>query len=199
MAIKQTSDHAGLQLIKDWHGVALTGGLCVAIYMFQILHAPITLTLALAYIPLAYTTYHSGLVPGITAASVLFVSSLLIPGIDLNRAIQIGLAAYGMAIPMGILQSKGKFWDRLNGNLSKIAEIRLLTKFLMKNHTNMNPGLVYRLLDEIDDRAGNLEAVVYGWLQFRQEIDQTKAELESGLLQQAQQEMTDGRPQTKIN
>jgi glucose-6-phosphate-specific signal transduction histidine kinase len=169
-------------MARKWHGVLLTTGGVIIIFLSS-RFIPLTgLTLALAFIPLAYTAYHGGLYPGLAAATIITIATIFIE-INVIRGLQIAIAAFGIAIPMGLLREKGQMMQ--NGHLSKITEIRLLARFLLDHRKTMNDGLIFRFLSEIEDRAGNLEAQVALWRNLHQEIAETKAVFAQSQLMQS--------------
>jgi hypothetical protein len=173
--------------LHRWHGVGLTALALGAIHAASGLMAA---SLSLAFVPLVYTAYHHGLRPALFSA--LLVVGYALYALPPDRAAQIAIAALAIAVPMGILKRRARFTESINGNLAKAREIKILARFLIDHRRQMNDGLVFRFLEEIEDRAGQLETLVWGWQQIRQEALEAEEKLKHGLLKRAELEMDDG-------
>lgn len=172
------------RFLRYWHGVGLT------VLFLGAIHLASTLLMTmwpLAFIPLAYTAYRHGLKPALISASL--VSSYAFYALSLDRAIPVVVAAVFVVVPMGILKRRAILAESINGNMAKVREIRILTRFLLDHRHQMNDGLLFRFLEEIEDRAGNLEALVWGWRQIRIEAEKAEEILKQGLLRRAALEM----------
>lgn len=171
---------------RRWHGVGLTALTLAAIHLAS---SMLMASLSLAFVPMIYTAYHHGLRPALASAAL--VSGYALYSLPLDRAIQIVIAALLVSVPMGILKRRARFTESINGNIAKVREIRVLARFLINHRREMNDGLLFRFLEEIEDRAGNLEAMVWGWQQIRKEAQAAEAKLKQGLLRRAELEIED--------
>lgn len=172
---------------RRWHGTGLTA---LALVIIHLTSSLVIASLSLAFIPMIYTAYFFGLRPAM--ASAVLVSAYALYALPVDRAIQVAIASFVIAAPMGILKRRARFTESINGNLAKVREIRILTRFLIKNRKQMNDGLLFRFLEEIEDRAGNLEAMVWGWQQIRAEAKEAEEKLKQGLLRRAELEIENG-------
>lgn len=175
------------RLVQRWHGVVLTALTLAGIHLASGL---MMASLSLAFVPMIYTAYHFGLRPALASAVLVSVYALYV--LPLDRAIQVVIASFAIAVPMGVLKRRARFTESINGNLAKVREIRILVRFLIDNRKQMNDGLLFRFLEEIEDRAGNLEAMVWGWQQIRAEAKEVEEKLKQGLLRRAELEIENG-------
>lgn len=171
--------------LKRWHGVVLTIVTLMVIHLAAGYSTHISPVLLFA--PLAYTAYHHGLRPAIGGGAVVILYAFYT--LPLDQAAQMAIAVLLVSIPMGALKRRARFTESINGNLAKIREIRLLARFLLDHRAQMNDGLIFRFLGEIEDRAGNLEAMVWGWEQIKAEAREAEAKLKRGLFRQAELEI----------
>lgn len=175
------------RFLRRWHGVGLTA---LALGIIHLTSNLLMASLSLAFVPMIYTAYYFGLRPALVSA--ILVSVYAFYTLSLDRAIQVAIASFIIAVPMGILKRRARFTESINGNLAKVREIRIMARFLIEHRKNMNDGLLFRFLEEIEDRAGNLEAMVWGWQQIRQEAKEAEEKLKQGLLRRAEYEIENG-------
>lgn len=178
-----------------WHGVVLT---LIAVAIIQVLmiqsHIPFTPSAALAFIPLVYTAYNSGLIPAVLSATVVALFVLFSPSFTFDRAAQVVICAYTIAIPMGVLKRRARLSESVNGNLKKIREVELFVDYLIKNRHEMNDGAIFRFLTEVQDRIGNLSAFVRGWQQIGEEREREEMLLRQGIVSRIIAEFEPGDP-----
>ena len=168
------------QFVGRWHGVGLTALVIFALHL--VIPQPwFTPSMVLAFIPLTYTAYQAGLYPAISAAVLVAGYPLAMiltgDGWTIDWAMQIAVAAFAVAVPMGILKRRSRMSESASGNRAKLDEATLLVKYLAENWQKHDRRIVQNFFGNILDRLGNLQASVWGWEEIERERSETEAAL----------------------
>lgn len=143
------------------------------VYYLPALHG----TVALAFVPLVWSAYTGGLVPALISAALItgFVTIDYLP--DYNRIGQVSASVLMIALMVGYLKHHAELSQSLNGNLKRLREAVELTRRLKTEWADLSDSGRYKLVDSLEDRLGNLAALVFGWHSIRIEQEHIKREL----------------------
>lgn len=155
----------------EWHGIGLTLTAVVAIHYFTAEQTLVTPTLALAFIPVAYTAYYGGLWPGLAAALIGSIYPF-VAHFPVDRSIQIAISLFAVAWPTGYLQSKARRWDTLNGLRDKAFQADVMVKYMLANLESMTKTTIRLNLETLQDLTGNLATAVSLPTMVKMEIEQ---------------------------
>lgn len=156
-----------------------TAGPFVTLIVLAIVHyLPILRgTTALAFVPLVWSAYAGGLAPALASAVIITAYTILAYPPDYNRLAQVALSAVAIALMVGYLKRHAELSQSLNGNIKRLRETVDLVRQLKNDWADLSDSGRYKLVDHIEDRLGNLAALVFGWHSIRLEQEHIKREL----------------------
>lgn len=163
-------------MLNKLAGPVVTLIVLVAVNYLPALHG----TVALAFVPLVWSAYAGGLGPALASAVIIVAYTILDYPPDYNRLIQVAASAIVIAVMVGYLKRHAELSQSLNGNLKRLREAVELTRQLKNNWADLSDSGRYKLVDHLEDRLGNLAALVFGWHSITQEMMSTKSSLGIG-------------------
>lgn len=161
------------KMLKRIAGPVVTLIFLAAVYYLPIIHG----TAALAFVPLVWSAYVGGLAPALASAIIITAYAVLDYPPDYNRLAQVSLSAIAIAVMASRLKRHAELSQSLNGNLKRLREAVELVRQLKNDWADLSDSGRYKLVDHIEDRLGNLAALVLGWHSISQEMLSTKEKL----------------------
>lgn len=134
-------------------------------------------TAALAFVPLVWSAYAGGLAPALASAVVIVAYTVLAYPPDYNRLGQVAVSALAIALMVGYLKRHAELSQSLNGNLKRLRETVELVQRLKVEWADLSDSGRYKLVGLIEDKLGNLAALVFGWHSIKEEMEHTKKTL----------------------
>ena len=151
----------------------------LAIVLLTYFLAPyISVSFGWAFVAIVWTAYIGGLLPTIISLIIILITMGIIYPPDYGRLIQSGLSITLIGTMVIALKRKALMTESLNGNIKRLKESLDITRDLLINWDDMSDNGRQKRVRLIEDKLGNLAALVYGWHKIRQEIDETKAEFD---------------------
>lgn len=148
------------------------------VLLIHFLSGYISISFGFALVALTWTAYISGIVPTVISSVIIvaFMSADYPP--DYSRLVQGVLTVIFTGSLVIILKRQAVFSQTLNGNLKKLGESLNITRSLLDNWADLSDAGRYKRIQLIEDKLGNLAALVHGWHSIHKEIEETRAELE---------------------
>lgn len=131
-------------------------------------------TVALAFVPLVWSATVGGLAPALASATAITVYTAFVYRPDYLGIAQVTVSVFVIAWMVGYLRHRAELAQKIDDNMRRLKEAVEIIRDLKTSWLDLSDAGKHKMVDEIEDRLGNLAALVFGWQSIGEEMQRTK-------------------------